>query len=202
VTAFRRGAALLDLRSKADYMERHIPGAVHLEADAQLSNRVGFVLPADVPLVLLLADASDYERVIYSLARVGYDSIAGYLADSLDTWEALGLPVTSGDVKDIDPQELADLIEHGNGSRPLVIDVREPWEYAQGHVPGAQLISLGEFSRRVGELDPERPVAVICASGSRSQSAAALLGQKGFKTVYNVRGGTLTWMQRGLPLEG
>lgn len=201
VTAFRRGAALLDLRSKADYMERHIPGAVHLEADAQLSNRVGFVLPADVPLVLLLADASDYERVIYSLARVGYDSIAGYLADSLDTWEALGLPVTSGDVKDIDPQELADLIEHGNGSRPLVIDVREPWEYAQGHVPGAQLISLGEFSRRVGELDPERPVAVICASGSRSQSAAALLGQKGFKTVYNVRGGTLTWMQRGLPLE-
>jgi glyoxylase-like metal-dependent hydrolase (beta-lactamase superfamily II)/rhodanese-related sulfurtransferase len=201
VTHFRRGAALLDLRSKADYMERHIPGAVHLEADSQLSNRVGFVLPADLPLVLLLADPADYERVVYSLARVGYDSIAGYLADSLDTWEALGLPVTSGDVKDIDPQELADLIEHGNGSRPIVIDVREPWEFAQGHVPGAQLISLGEFSRRVGELDPERPVAVICASGSRSQSAAALLGQKGFKTVYNVRGGTLTWMQRGLPLE-
>lgn len=59
---------------------------------------------------------------------------------------------------------------------------------------------LGEFARRVDELDPSQPVAVICASGSRSQSAAALLGQKGFETVYNVVGGTFNWMQQGLPL--
>jgi len=53
----------------------------------------------------------------------------------------------------------------------------------------------------VSELDPEKPVAVICASGNRSQSAAALLGQKGFKTVYNVSGGTGAWMYSGLELE-
>ena len=69
------------------------------------------------------------------------------------------------------------------------------------NVPGARLMSLGEFARRSDELDPRQPVAVICASGGRSQSAAALLGQKGFDTVYNVIGGTYQWMQRGLPLE-
>lgn len=201
VMQFRRGAALLDLRPKADFKAKHIPGSVHLEVGDQLSNRVGFVLPPDVPVVLMLNDPSDYRRVVYSLARVGYDNVAGYLADSLQTWEALGLPTTSGDVRDIEPDELFNLLEHGNGSRPVVIDVREAWEYAQGHVPGARLVSLGEFARHVDELDPKQPIAVICASGSRSQSAAALLGQKGFDTVYNVVGGTLSWMQHGFPLE-
>ncbi len=198
---FRQGAALLDTRSKADFKAKHIPGAVHLEANDQLSNRIGFVLPPDVPVILMLTDADDYRRVFYNLARVGYEQVVGYLADSLETWEALGLPTTSGDVRDIEPRELNELLEQGKGSRPLVIDVRESWEYADGHVPGAQLISLGEFARHTDQLDTQQPIAVICATGSRSQSAAALLGQKGFETVYNVIGGTMGWMQQGLPLE-
>lgn len=201
VPHFRKGAALLDTRSKADFKAKHIPGAVHLEADTQLSNRIGFVLPPDMPIILMLSDAGDYRRVVYSLARVGYDHVVGYLADTLTTWEALGLPTTAGDVRDIEPQELSALLEKENGDRPVVIDVRESWEYAQGHIPGARLISLGEFAQRTGEFDPKQPIAIICASGSRSQSAAALLGQKGFDTVYNVIGGTYNWMQHGLPLE-
>ncbi|MDW8326001.1 MAG: rhodanese-like domain-containing protein [Anaerolineales bacterium] len=195
------GAALLDTRPKADYVQAHIPGSVHLEADEQLSNRVGFILPPDVPIVLLLSNPVDYVPVVYSLARVGYDNVVGYLADSLQVWQALGLPLTSGDVKDIDAAELKTLLDSGNGSRPTVLDVREPWEYRQGHVPGAVLVPLAELATRVNEFDPETPVAVICATGNRSQSAAALLGQKGFKTIYNVRGGTLAWMRQGLPIE-
>ena len=197
---FQRGAALLDLRPKAEYIARHIPGSVHMELDDQLSNRVGFVLPADVPLVLLLGDARDYRRAVYSLARVGYDDVAGYLADSLDVWQSLGLPLTAGDVRDVEPAELHGLMQDA-GSAPLVLDVRERWEYESGHVPGALLIPLGELRARLGELTPEQPVAVICASGSRSQSAAALLAQKGFATVYNVRGGTYAWQHERLPLE-
>ncbi len=199
VAQFRMGAALLDTRSKADFKARHIPGAVHLEADTQLSNRVGFVLPPDVPIILMLADPNDYRQVVYSLARVGYDKVIGYLGESLMTWEALGLPTTAGDIRDIQPPELQALLE--SDPSPIVIDVRESWEFASGHVPGARLISLGEFSKRYSELDPHQPIALICASGSRSQSAAALLGQKGFETVYNVVGGTYNWMQFGLPLE-
>ncbi len=198
---FQRGAALLDTRPKADYVQAHIPGSVHLEANDQLSNHVGFVLPPNLPIVLLLNDPADYARVVYALARVGYDTVVGHLAESLKAWEAMGLPLTAGDVKDIEPTELKILMDTGNGSRPVVVDVREPWEYRTGRIPGAILIPLGELSARVGELDPERPVAVICASGNRSQSAAALLGQKGFKTVYNVLNGTSGWRMSGLPVE-
>ncbi|MBK8139204.1 MAG: MBL fold metallo-hydrolase [Chloroflexi bacterium] len=201
VSQFRSGAALLDLRSKAEFRKKHIPGAVHLEADDQLSNRVGFVLAPDLPLVVLLSDPADYRRVVYSLARVGYDNVVGYLSDSLNAWEALGLPTTAGDVQDILPEDLFSLMEGENAKRPVVVDVRETWEYARGHVPGARLISLGELARRAEELDPAAPVAVICATGGRSQSAAALLGQRGFNTVYNVIGGTTRWMQNGLPVE-
>jgi glyoxylase-like metal-dependent hydrolase (beta-lactamase superfamily II)/rhodanese-related sulfurtransferase len=199
---FQRGAGLLDTRSKEKYIEAHIPGSVHLEADSQLSNRIGFVFPPDVPVIVLLADPSEYEQVVYSLARVGYDNVVGYLAEGLDVWQKMGLPITAGDVKDVEPVELDRIIKDcANGDCPVVVDVREPWEYRQGHVPGAVLIPLGQLSSRINELDLERPVAVICASGNRSQSAAALLGQQGFKTIYNVSGGTGAWMYSGLELE-
>jgi len=192
---------LLDTRTKEDFIQAHVPGSVHLEADDQLSNSIGFVFPPDVPVILLLSDPSDYKKVVYSLARVGYDNILGYLAEGLDVWEEMGLPITSGDIKDIEPRELNDLLINGNGSRPVVVDVREPWEYQQGHVPGALLMPLGQLSSHLGELDSEKPVAVICATGNRSQSATALFGQKGFKTIYNVLGGTSQWARSGLELE-
>ena len=197
---FQSGAGLLDTRSKNAYVQAHVPGSVHLEADAQLSNRIGFIFPPDAPMILLLADPADYERVVYSLARVGYENVVGYLAEGLDIWERMGLPIAAGDIRDIEPNELQNILEHCNSDCPVVVDVREPWEYQQGHVPGAVLMPLGQLSKRIRELNPDHPVAVICASGSRSQSAAAMLGQKGFKTVYNVVGGTGAWMYSGLPL--
>jgi hydroxyacylglutathione hydrolase len=197
---FQRGAALLDTRSKAEYVQQHVPGSVHLEGDEQLSNRVGFVLPADAPIVLLLPDESQYRQVALSLARVGYEKVIGYLADGIQGWSAAGLPTASGDIQDVSPRELYQLLQDGNGSRPVVVDVREPWEYAQGHVAGALLIPLGELARRVPELDQSRPVATICASGSRSQVAASLLAQRGFAKVYNVQNGTYGWQRAGLEI--
>ena len=199
---FQRGTGLLDTRQKDEYVQAHVPGSVHLEADDQLSNRIGFVFPPDVPVILLLADPSEYQKVVFSLARVGYDNVVGYLAEGLDVWEQMGLPITAGDIQDLEAVELHNMMQScSNGDCPQVVDVREPWEFQRGHVPGAMLIPLGQLSGRLNELDPEHPVAVICASGNRSQSAAALLGQKGFKTVYNILGGTGAWMQSGLEVE-
>ena len=93
VADFQRGAGLLDLRPKPNFVVRHIPGAIHLELDEQLSNRVGMLLSPDVQLVLMLENPADYERVAYMLARVGVDNVAGYL-ENLDDWEAKGYPVT------------------------------------------------------------------------------------------------------------
>ena len=198
---FQRGAAMLDTRSKESYVALHVPGAVRIELTDQLSSQVGFILSPDYPLVLVLDNPADYREIVYQLARVGYEKVIGYLAEGLDVWQALGLPVTSGDIQDITPQDLHGLMTNGNGNRPLILDVREPWEYQQGHLPGAVLIPLGQLASRVKELDSKIPVAVVCHSGNRSQSGAAVLGQNQFKTIYNLLGGTSDWARQGLPLE-
>lgn len=198
VSHLQRGAALLDTRAKQNYVARHIPGAVHLELNDQLSNRVGVLLPPDAQLVLQLDNPDDYTRVAYMLARVGFENFAGYL-ESLNEWETRGYPVVSGDVQDIDARELENRI--ANDSRLVILDVREPWEFRNGHVPNAILIPLGQLQARYTELDPALPTAVICQSGNRSQPAAALLAQKGFKQVFNIRDGTAGWKQRGFPIE-
>jgi rhodanese-related sulfurtransferase len=96
---------------------------------------------------------------------------------------------------------LLDASENGRAGSPVVLDVREPWEYMQGHVPSAKLISLGALGARIEELDAEKPVAVICETGIRSQVATAILGQRGFQKVYNVIGGTSGWKEAGYPLS-
>jgi hydroxyacylglutathione hydrolase len=151
--------------------------------------------------VLLLEDEAAYRQVVFSLARVGIENVVGYLAEDLAVWESLGLPLASGDIEDIYPEDLIALLEGENEDRPVVLDVREPWEFHQGHVPGAVSIPLGQLAYKVGELDLDRPVAVICETGHRSQSAAALLGQKNFKKIYNVATGTSGWARQGFPLE-
>ena len=83
----------------------------------------------------------------------------------------------------------------------FVLDVREPWEFARGHVPNAQLIPLGELERRVGEIPRDRSVFAICQSGQRSHAAAAYLLQLGYSDVSNVDGGTAAWVERGFPVS-
>ena len=71
----------------------------------------------------------------------------------------------------------------------VIIDVREPFEWAMGTLPGAELIGLGSLFTRIDELDPDRPILFICRTGNRSGVAAGLLVQRGFKVVANLTGG-------------
>jgi rhodanese-related sulfurtransferase len=84
---------------------------------------------------------------------------------------------------------------------PFLLDVREPWEYQEGHVPGAQLIPLGELEQRVNEVPRDRPILAICHSGQRSLAAAGYLQQLGYPSVSNVDGGTAAWIERGYPVD-
>ena len=82
----------------------------------------------------------------------------------------------------------------------LLLDVREPSEYAAIHAPHAKLIPWGEVGSRLSEIDAykDKPVAVICRSGRRSAQAVAILQKAGFTQVVNVQGGTNAWEQAGL----
>ncbi|MFF4655746.1 rhodanese-like domain-containing protein [Streptomyces sp. NPDC001381] len=81
----------------------------------------------------------------------------------------------------------------------LVVDVREPDEYAAGHVPGAQPMPLRTVPARCGELPTDRAVYVICASGNRSRTAADLMTARGID-AYSVAGGTGAWARGGRPI--
>lgn len=81
----------------------------------------------------------------------------------------------------------------------IVVDVREPSEFARGHVAGARSIPLRHVSRRASELPRDQVIHVICASGHRSRVAARILESSGLE-VRSVAGGTAGWARQNLPL--
>lgn len=103
-------------------------------------------------------------------------------------------------INEVDCVAALQLINHKNA---LVLDVREDSEYQAGHVLNAMLIPLGKLGERVGELGKykERPIVVVCRSGSRSARACTMLGKQGFASAYSLVGGIMAWQKANLPLE-
>jgi phage shock protein E len=85
----------------------------------------------------------------------------------------------------------------------VVLDVRTPAEYEEGHLPGATLVDLNapDFADRLAELDPDVPYLLYCRSGNRSAQARAMMEQLGFADVADVDGGIVAWADAGLPVE-
>ncbi|TAN46760.1 MAG: rhodanese-like domain-containing protein [Methylococcaceae bacterium] len=84
----------------------------------------------------------------------------------------------------------------------LVVDVREPDEYANGHIEGAMLISLNRLTERMYELEARKakPIVIVCQSGTRSPNACNILVKNGFTQVYNLGGGMQEWEDTKLPV--
>jgi rhodanese-related sulfurtransferase len=103
-------------------------------------------------------------------------------------------------VKEVDTVAALQLINHKDA---IVLDVREPNEYASGHVLNSKHIPLGKLKERMGELEKykDRPVVVVCRSGNRSGTACFLLGKQGFAQAFNLAGGVQAWQKNKLPLE-
>lgn len=89
-------------------------------------------------------------------------------------------------------------VEVDRGS--ALVDVRESREYREGHVPGAVNIPMSQLAGRLAEIDRDRPVYLVCASGNRSGAMTDVLAAAGFDAV-NVVGGTSAWIRSGRPIE-
>lgn len=76
---------------------------------------------------------------------------------------------------------------------PLLLDVREPWEFRICQIEGSQLIPMGQIPAAMNALDPERETVVICHHGIRSRQVAMYLDYQGFSTVINLAGGVDAW---------
>ena len=96
---------------------------------------------------------------------------------------------------EISPAELRQRLARKD--RIFLLDVRQPDEFAAGHIEGAVLIPLGELPQRVGELRKDDDIVVNCKAGGRSAKAVAFLEAQGFKKVANLTGGFLRWQAEG-----
>ncbi|MEZ4518018.1 MAG: rhodanese-like domain-containing protein [Chloroflexota bacterium] len=83
---------------------------------------------------------------------------------------------------------------------PYLLDVREPYEFKDGHIPGARLVPLGDLARRMSDLPKDREILVICRSGNRSGRATKQLTQAGLNAV-NLSGGMIGWQRAGFPIR-
>jgi rhodanese-related sulfurtransferase len=89
--------------------------------------------------------------------------------------------------------QLADWIADTSRGQPLLLDVREPWEYQTCHIEGSRLMPMNTVPAQQEELDPETPVVCICHHGTRSMQVAAFLERAGFTDVSNLTGGVHAW---------
>jgi rhodanese-related sulfurtransferase len=93
----------------------------------------------------------------------------------------------------ITPVQLAAWLADAKRDKPLLLDVREPWEWQTARIEGAQHIPMREIPARAGELDKGREVVAICHHGGRSQQVAMFLEKNGFAKIHNLQGGVDAW---------
>ena len=192
--AIDKGACILDVRTSEEYGQGHIPGAVHVWIESpQFANRAGLFIPAEAPVVLVVSSPTDLDRAVQGLGRIGLDAIAGHLQWGMTEWKSQGLPM--GAVPQISVHDLATMKEE----RPdlVVIDVREPFEWDEGHIEGALHVPMSEALARKELVPADRPKAVVCAGGLRSSTVISALSRAGLTNWFNVIGGMTAWQKGG-----
>jgi phage shock protein E len=83
----------------------------------------------------------------------------------------------------------------------FLLDVREQWEYDEGHIPGVYLIPTGQVPARLDEIPTDKTVIVTCRTGNRSAQVTDFLRRQGFTNVHNMAGGIVAWDRAGYPVE-
>ena len=192
------GYVVLDVRSAAEFGAGHVPGALNVGLGGQFASWAGALIQLGTPLIVVAADEAQVDEAVTRLARVGHDTVRGYLRGGMDAWREAGFEVST--VEQVSVADLRRMLEETQDLQ--LLDVRRPAEFNAGHAPRASNTPLSPGLREeAARLDTERPLAVICAGGYRSSAATSLLRPLGFRRLYNVEGGTGAWVAAGYPVE-
>jgi hydroxyacylglutathione hydrolase len=175
-----RGAQVVDVRSVRDFAAGHLPGAVSIPLHDQFATWLGWLLPHDTPLVVVLGPGQDRADVAWQAVKIGYERLAGALDGGMDAWAADG-----------GAQERIALIAPDHVADRPVLDIRQSAEHAARHIPGSANVELGDLPARAGET-PEHAV-VACEHGERAMTAASLLQRTGRRDLAVLDGGPADW---------
>jgi hydroxyacylglutathione hydrolase len=195
--ALADGAILVDARTNEQFDEAHIPGAISASTyDTGFATKVAQVVPPGAALIVVAASDGYELEATELLGSVGL-GVTGFLEGGMTAWRSEERPVAR--IEMIDPDDLA---ERAARDDVLILDVRDPDEFTEGHIPGSAHIPYGELPKRLSELPANRPIATICSGGKRSGLAASVLQREGFENVIHVgQGGVGTWRRRGHPID-
>jgi hydroxyacylglutathione hydrolase len=182
------GAQLFDTRDQAEFEGAHIRGALNIGLDGSYATWCGTILDPGQAVVLVARPGCEIEAAT-RLGRIGFDTVAGYLAGGMQPLD--DAPELIGRIERITAASLAEQLE--TVEPPLVLDVRTAGEYSDAHIHGAVHIPLSRLAARVGEVPSERAVVAYCASGYRSSIASSMLRREGLPRVANLVGGLAAW---------
>lgn len=180
------GALILDTRTAADFTQGFIPESIFIGLEGRFAEWAGSLLPFDQDIILVTESGKEKETVV-RLARVGFSRMVGYIAGGYQAWKAAGEETDM--IIDIEADELA--MDFPFDQDLLVLDVRKPTEYADGHVKGALNLPLGDMTNPalLADFEEDQNLYVHCAGGYRSVIAASLLKRQGIHNLRNVLGG-------------
>lgn len=177
---------ILDTRNASVFTQGFVPGSVSIGLEGRFAEWAGSLLSFDAPM-LLITDPGKEKETIVRLARVGFDKVKGYLNGGYEAWKNAGEEIDM--IVDIEADELMMDIPHDKNL--VVLDVRRPTEYADGHLKDAVNIPLSDMNDpgSMANLEEEQNLYVHCAGGYRSVIAASLLKRQGIHNLRNVLGG-------------
>ena len=192
VDQFRRhqaaGATLVDVRPFADFAGGHIPGALSIALRPAFASWLGWIVPAERPLVFLRAPDQEQRDLVEQCLKIGYEYLLGELEGGMDAWRAAGLP-----------ESVVALQQVNEGVHGAPLDVRQASEWAGGHIPGARHVELGSVVASAGAI-PTGPLTIYCGHGERAMTAASLLEAQGRESLAVLDGGFDAWRDARQPI--
>lgn len=181
----RAGAVVVDARPVDAYARAHVPGSISIALRPQFATWLGWIVPADTPIVVVVDADQDRAELVRHARNVGYDEVLGELNGGIDAWTAAGQPVEST------------ALIPAAAAAGAVVDVRQASEFDAGHLPDAINVEVGALDP--GALAPG-PLTVMCAHGERAMTAASILAARGRRDVTVLDGGPDDWARAHGPL--
>lgn len=189
-----KGAIVVDVRSPVTFGGGHVKNSYSIPL-----NRLGFVgwvLPYNKPILLVLQDQTQLDYVTKSLVRLGYDNISGYLQGGFSSWYKASLPMDNLSL--LTAKDLKEKLD--NSEDITLLDVRSRNEWLTEHIENVIHIYVGVLEKFFNELPDDKPIVVVCKTGTRASLASSILQRAGRKKVYNLLGGMDSWRKAGYPV--